>query len=80
MVIPANIRFKFYPTPQDVKLENKFAAIPMIVPLTENMESAYKKIQKVTSSIKNLPYIYINYAISYWSNILLPRFMPQAVV
>lgn len=37
IVIPANIRFKFYPTPEDVKLENKFAAIPLLVPLTETM-------------------------------------------
>ena len=35
--IPANIRFKFYPTPADVKLENKFAAIPLTVPLASNM-------------------------------------------
>ncbi len=47
-MIPANIRFKFYPTPEEVKLENKFAAIPMLVPLTENMDSAYGQIKKVT--------------------------------
>lgn len=41
LVIPANIRFKFYPTPEEVKLENKFAAIPLKVPLCKDMESAY---------------------------------------
>jgi len=41
MVIPANIRFKFYKTRQSVKLENKFAAIPLRVPLVESMESGY---------------------------------------
>ena len=33
ITIPANIRFKFYPTPADVKLENKFAALPLRISL-----------------------------------------------
>lgn len=37
MAIPANIRFKFYPTREELKLENKFAAIPLTVPLTKDM-------------------------------------------
>ena len=37
LLIPANIRFKFYPTKEEVVLENKFAAIPIVVPLTETM-------------------------------------------
>ena len=41
MIIPANIRFAFYPTPKDVKLENKFSIVPLKVPLTEDMQSAY---------------------------------------
>lgn len=50
--IPANIRFKFYPTPADVKLENKFAAIPLTVPLAPTMEEAYPKVKKVSKFIK----------------------------
>jgi len=42
--IPANIRFAFYPTPDKIKLENKFAAIPLTVPLTQDMPSAYPQI------------------------------------
>lgn len=38
LMIPANIRFKFYETREDVKLENKFAAIPLKVPVTKTME------------------------------------------
>lgn len=79
-MIPANIRFKFYPTPEDVKLENKFAAIPMLVPLTEDMESAYGQIKKVTDTIKSLPFFYINYALALISNILLPKFIPKMAV
>jgi len=44
VIIPANIRFKFYPTPEAVRLENKFAAIPLKLPLTESMESAYSQV------------------------------------
>ena len=46
--IPANIRFKFYARRENVKLENKFAAMTIRAPLTENMESAYKPIKQVT--------------------------------
>lgn len=41
IVLPANIRFKFYPTPDDIVLENKFAAIPLNLPLTSTMQEAY---------------------------------------
>lgn len=44
MMIPANIRFAFYPTREEVKLENKFAVVPLKVPLTEDMQSAYPQI------------------------------------
>lgn len=46
--IPANIRFSFYETRDKVLLENKFAVMSVIAPLTESMESAYKPIKKVT--------------------------------
>ena len=52
VVIPANIRFKFYASVEDVKLENKFAAIPLTVPLMDKMEEAYPRIQKVTKALK----------------------------
>lgn len=45
MVIPASIRFAFYPTKEDVVLENKFAAIPVTLPLVKDMESAAPKIK-----------------------------------
>jgi hypothetical protein len=48
IVVPANIRFGFYPNRESMKLENHFAAIPLTVPLTESMDSAYGKIKKIT--------------------------------
>jgi NRPS condensation-like uncharacterized protein len=78
VVMPANIRFKFYATPKDIKLENKFAAIPLSVPLVSTMEEAYPKIQKVTKFLKNsISQVYAMYAITFWSNALLPRYFPK---
>jgi len=37
IAIPANIRFKPYQKREDVKLENKFAAIPLKLPIVESM-------------------------------------------
>ena len=74
LVIPANIRFTFYNTAKDVKLENKFAAIPLYVPLDTTMASAYNKITKVTKQLRNsIGHIYAVYAISFWSTMVLPR-------
>ena len=74
--IPANIRFKFYPTREKVLLENKFAAMTIVAPLTDTMQSAYKPIKNVTKQLKSsLAYIYAVYAISFWSGKLAPRFL-----
>ena len=37
VLLPANIRFKFYEKIEDIKLENKFAGIPLKVPLVRKM-------------------------------------------
>ena len=42
VIMPANIRFSFYESREKIKLENKFAAIPLVVPLTSSMETAYE--------------------------------------
>lgn len=76
MALPANLRFKFYKSRRDVKMENKFAALPLTVPMSSTMEEAYKKINNTTKSLKNsMGVVYATYAISYWGNILFPRFM-----
>lgn len=49
----ANIRFRFYPSVKDVKLENKFAAIPVSVPLRPTMEEAYPAVKEASKHIKN---------------------------
>ena len=49
LIIPANIRFKFYPTREKIVLENKFAGIPISVPLASSMQESYGKIKVITS-------------------------------
>lgn len=74
LMMPANIRFKFYPTKEQIVLENKFSAIPLNVPLTDTMESSYEKIKKVTKALKgSFGLIYGVYALTFWSVKLLPR-------
>jgi hypothetical protein len=34
LILPASVRFKFYPTREAIKMENKFAAMCLKVPLT----------------------------------------------
>ena len=71
--MPGNIRFGFYQKREDVKMENKFTAMPLLVPLTKDMTSAYKQIKPITNSIKgSIGFMYGIYAISLWSSVLLP--------
>lgn len=80
-MVPANIRFKFYATPAEVKLENKFAAIPLTIPMTKDMESAYPLIKKATKKLKNsMSFVYACYAMGFWSNILFPKIVPRLMV
>jgi NRPS condensation-like uncharacterized protein len=49
ILMPGNIRFKFYDTVEEVKFENKFTILPVNnIPLTQSMESAYKPIKEAT--------------------------------
>jgi hypothetical protein len=48
MLLPANIRFGFYKNKEDVKLENRFSAVALRVPLSDTMESSYGQIVKIT--------------------------------
>ena len=67
VMIPANIRFKLYPTKEAVKAENKFACIPMVIPLVSNMQDAYQPISKATKKLKNaFSKIYAVYAGTFW--------------
>ena len=38
IAIPANIRFAHYPTWDKVKFENKFAPVPLTIPLEDDLK------------------------------------------
>lgn len=74
IALPANLRFKFYKSRYHVKMENKFAALPLTVPLSSSMEKAYKRISYATKSLKgSMGVLYAMYALSFWANKLFPR-------
>ena len=76
IAIPANIRFKPYKNREDVKLENKFAAIPLKLPIVESMEKGYPKIKKISNQLKkSIGLIYSSYAFVFYGSQILPRFV-----
>ena len=81
VVIPANIRFEFYKSREDVKLENKFSVLPIRIPLIKTMEEAYPKIKKVTNKVKNsMSLIYGMYALAFWQSQLFPRWVSKFIL
>lgn len=53
IVIPANIRWAMYKRPEDVKLENKFAPIPISLPLIGDKAATLKRIKQVTGQVRS---------------------------
>lgn len=53
IMVPANIRWSMYKTFEAVKLENKFAPIPMTIPLETEPDKTIPKIKKVTKKMKS---------------------------
>jgi NRPS condensation-like uncharacterized protein len=44
IMMPANIRWGFYKSREDIRIENKFAALPIKMPLINNIKDSYKRI------------------------------------
>jgi hypothetical protein len=67
-----------------VKLENKFSAIPVILPLCDSMEEAYPKIKKASTKLKgsffNFLTTYGTYALTFYSNSIAPRSLTRRVI
>ena len=76
MIMPTNLRFKFYETKEEVKMENKYTAIPLTVPLTENMQGSYQTIKNTTKDLKRaIAYLYAIYLM----NFSIIQFMPRSL-
>jgi len=74
-VIPANIRFGPYSTVDDVKLENKFAVVPLTVPLYEDMQKSISQISKATAKLRNaFGSVYTTYFLSKIATLFFPYF------
>lgn len=80
-MMPASIRWGFYKTPAHIKLENRIATIPLVLPLLNNMKDSYKIIGKLTKALKSkFPAMYASYALSFWGVFLTPRSLPRLAV
>lgn len=61
--------------------ENKFAALPIKLPVIGSMRDSYKAISKITKKLKGtIGYIYSAYTVTYLSNIFGCRFIPRFFV
>jgi len=82
--VPASVRFEFYPKREDVKLENKFSAIQVILPLSDTMEQAYPKIKIACTKLKggffNFLMTYGTYALTFYSNSVFPKSITRRFV
>lgn len=71
--IPVSIRWTPYKTWDDVKLENKFAPMPLDLPLISNPKTALTEICKLTNGMKSqMSMVYATYIISLWGALLMP--------
>lgn len=62
--MPVNIRWELYPSFKQVKLENKFAPIPLELPLVEDSQESLKQVRKQTSKLKSMfPQVYFLYCL-----------------
>lgn len=78
ILMPANMRYKFYQTREEIKAENKFSSMPLKMPIAAKMKDAYIKVQKVTKKIKqSVGYLYSAYALTFWCTLLGPRQIPR---
>jgi hypothetical protein len=76
IVIPANIRFQHYLTMEELKLENKFAVVPLTIPLNKDMQASLREIPKATQMIRSkFGQIYATYIATKFTMTLLPYFM-----
>jgi NRPS condensation-like uncharacterized protein len=75
IAVPANIRFGHYPTWEKVKFENKFAPVPMTIPLSSDLKTSMSEVAKVTAKLRNqFIDVYATYAMTFYSCMFLPYY------
>ena len=78
LVIPASIRFGNYPTMEQVELQNKFAVVPLKLPLDADLHESFKKVSHATYMFKHsFGSVYTTYVMTKFATALLPYFFSQ---
>eukprot|EP00347_Sterkiella_histriomuscorum_P012286 403369170 len=78
LVIPANIRFEHYKSLEELKLENKFAVVPLKIPLIEDINKSMKEIPKATKKLKtSFRDVYSTYFLTKLATKYFPSFFCQ---
>jgi hypothetical protein len=81
IIIPVNIRWEPYSTFGSVHIENKFAPMPIDLPLFEDFEKAVPAIVKITKGMKNqFTEVYATYIITLICGALLPGFLMAKMI
>lgn len=74
LVMPANIRYKHYESLKELKLENKFAPVGIVLPLKSDVTEEMGIVAKITKLMKKrFPMVYALYAISYFGIMFGPN-------
>jgi hypothetical protein len=75
LVIPANIRFKHYQSAEALKLENKFAVVPLKIPVVEGVKKALLAIPSATKKLRTaFGEVYTTYFLTKLCTKFLPYF------
>lgn len=77
IAVPANIRLKPYKTRQEVKTENKFAALCLSIPLHSDIKEAQKKVPESLEVLRDFGLIYATWVMVEVINFLTPLFIQQ---
>jgi len=73
LTIPANIRFQHYGSWENVRFENKFAPVPLRVPLKSDVNDSLREVPKVTSQLRHrFIDIYATYMGTYYTCMFMP--------
>lgn len=79
--IPANIRYRHYETLEELKLENKFAPVAVVIPLKADLKESLSEVPKETSQIKKkFSQVYAMYSLSYFSAMFCPAFLNSIIL
>ncbi len=76
IVLPANIRFQHYGSWEKVKFENKFAPVPLVIPLDSDIKKSMQLVAPVTAQLRSqFIDVYATYAGTYYFCMFAPYYI-----